>query len=115
MSGSEIFKHAVRKMESACKECLDLASLQKSDISWFVPHQANMRIIESLAKRFGVPLERVYLTIHKHGNTSSSSLGIALDELLGTHTLSSQENILLTAFGFGLTWGACLLTYNKEE
>lgn len=110
MSGSEIFKHAVRKMEMACKECLDLAKLREQDISWLVPHQANLRIIEALAKRFEVPREKVYITIHKYGNTSASSIGIALDELLSNQTVSSGENILLTAFGFGLTWGACLLT-----
>jgi len=114
MSGSEIFKHAVRKMESACKECLDSASLQEKDISWLVPHQANMRIIESLAKRFEIPLEQVYTTIHKYGNTSASSVGIALDELYKTNTFSSGQNVLLTAFGFGLTWGACLLTYEED-
>lgn len=110
MSGNEIFKHAVRKMESACKKCLDQASLQESDISWLVPHQANMRIIDALAKRFVIPAERVYVTIHKFGNTSSSSLGIALDELLRTQSIQPKVNILLTAFGFGLTWGAAILT-----
>jgi 3-oxoacyl-[acyl-carrier-protein] synthase III len=110
MNGSEIFKHAVRKMESACKECLDLAGLKESDISWLIPHQANMRIIDSLAKRFAIPNDRVYITIHKYGNTSASSVGIALDELLSTKTILPGENILLTAFGFGLTWGSAILT-----
>ena len=110
MTGNEIFKHAVRKMEGACKECIDAAGLQESDIRWLVPHQANMRIIEALSKRFEIPPERVYITIHKYGNTSASSIGIALDELLRTHTVNPGENILLTAFGFGLTWGAAILT-----
>lgn len=113
MSGNEIFKHAVRKMESACKECLDMNGLQESDISWLIPHQANMRIIEALAKRFEIPTERVYITIHKYGNTSASSIGIALDELLRNHTINPKENILLTAFGFGLTWGAAVLTCDQ--
>jgi 3-oxoacyl-[acyl-carrier-protein] synthase-3 len=115
MSGNEIFKHAVRKMESACKECLELASLKQSDISWLVPHQANMRIIEALAKRFDIPSERVYLTIHKYGNTSASSIGIALDELLRSTTINPKEHLLLTAFGFGLTWGAAILTYEDPQ
>ena len=115
MSGNEIFKHAVRRMEFACKKCLDLAHLQESDINWLVPHQANMRIIESLAKRFAIPMEQIYVTIHKYGNTSASSIGIALDELLRTQRIADRENILLTAFGFGLTWGACLLTYELES
>lgn len=112
MSGNEIFKHAVRKMESACKECLDLAGLKEDQISWLVPHQANMRIIEAMAKRFEVPMERVYMTIHKYGNTSASSIGIALDELARSCPLSN-EHILLTAFGFGLTWGAAILTHQS--
>ncbi len=114
MTGSEIFKHAVRKMENACKVCLDQSGLKESDISWLIPHQANMRIIEALAKRFEVPRERVYVTIHKYGNTSASSIGIALDELLHKEEIKEGENLLLTAFGFGLTWGATLLT-NQEN
>lgn len=109
MSGSEIFKHAVRKMEAACKECLDQSGLKENDISWLIPHQANIRIIEALAKRFEIPSDRVFLTIHKYGNTSASSIGIALDELLRTHAISPNANLLLTAFGFGLTWGSALL------
>lgn len=111
MDGKEVFKHAVRRMEAASKESIEKAGLQESDIAWFVPHQANMRIIESLAKRFNVPTERVFVTIHKYGNTSASSLGIALDELLHEKKLDKGENILLTAFGAGLTWGAAVLTH----
>jgi len=110
MNGSEIFKHAVRKMEQACKDCLDIAGIKESEISWLIPHQANMRIIQALGKRFEVPMERVYVTIHKYGNTSASSIGIALDELLHTQKLEENSHLLLTAFGFGLTWGAALLT-----
>ncbi len=111
MEGKEVFKHAVRRMESASKESIEKSGLLESDISWFVPHQANLRIIESLAKRFNVPTEKVFVTIHKYGNTSASSLGIALDELLREKSLEAGENILLTAFGSGLTWGAAVLTH----
>ncbi len=111
MEGKEVFKHAVRRMESASKKCLDRAGLTEGEISWFIPHQANMRIIDAIAKRFEIPKERVFLTIHKYGNTSASSVGIALDELVRQHGLSSGENVLLTAFGSGLTWGASVLTY----
>ena len=110
MEGKEVFKHAVRRMEAASKDSIEKSGLQESDISWFVPHQANMRIIESLAKRFNVAPEKVFVTIHKYGNTSASSLGIALDELLREKKLDKGENILLTAFGSGLTWGASVLT-----
>jgi 3-oxoacyl-[acyl-carrier-protein] synthase-3 len=111
MEGKEVFKHAVRRMEAASKQSLDGAGLREEQISWLIPHQANMRIIEAIAKRFQVPMERVYLTIHKYGNTSASSLGIALDELLRERTVACGESILLTAFGAGLTWGASVLTY----
>ena len=111
MAGNEVFKHAVRRMESACKECLEAASLLESDISWLIPHQANMRIIDAIAKRFQhLPPERIYKTVHKYGNTSASSVGIALDELLREREVKEGEHILLTAFGGGFTWGAAVLT-----
>jgi 3-oxoacyl-[acyl-carrier-protein] synthase III len=113
MEGKEVFKHAVRRMESACKECIERAGLTESQISYLVPHQANIRIIEAIAKRFDVPMERVYITIHKYGNTSASSVGIALDELLREKKIDKGEHLLLTAFGAGLTWGAAVLTYGK--
>ncbi len=111
MEGREVFKHAVRRMESSSKECIDKAGLQESDISWLVPHQANNRIIEAIAKRFQVPNERVYVTVDKYGNTSASAVGIALDELLNEQTIASGENVLLTAFGAGLTWGSTVLSH----
>lgn len=115
MEGKEVFKHAVRRMEAACKECIDRVGLKEEEISFLIPHQANARIIETIAKRFNIPMERVYLTIHKYGNTSASSVGIALDELLEEKKLPVGANILLTAFGSGLTWGACILTKEKES
>jgi len=111
MEGKEVFKHAVRRMEAASKETLEKAGLSEGDISWLVPHQANMRIIEALGKRFNVPMEKVFVTIHKYGNTSASSIGIALDELLQEKNVAAGENVLLTAFGAGLTWGAAVLTH----
>jgi len=110
MAGNEVFKHAVRRMESACKECLDLAGVSEQDISWLVPHQANVRIIDAMGKRFEhLPSDRIYKTLHKYGNTSASSVGIALDELLKSNLTKPGQQILLTAFGGGLTWGAALL------
>jgi 3-oxoacyl-[acyl-carrier-protein] synthase-3 len=111
MEGKEVFKHAVRRMEFASKEALDRSGLKEEEISYLVPHQANLRIIEALAKRFEVPFEQVFVTIHKYGNTSASSLGIALDELLKEKAPASGDNILLTAFGAGLTWGAAVLSH----
>lgn len=111
MEGKEVYKHAVRRMESSSKECLDGTGLKEEEISWLIPHQANIRIIESVAKRFQVPMERVYVNLHKYGNTSAPSVGIALDEFLKEKELTKGQNLLLTAFGAGLTWGSTILTY----
>lgn len=110
MDGKEVFKHAVRRMSSAAKECLEKAGLKDEDISWIVPHQANIRIIEALAKGFNISHERVYKTIHKYGNTSASSVAIALEELMHQEKIEKDEHLLLVGFGAGLTWGAIILT-----
>ena len=111
MEGNEIFKHAVRRMEYASKKCLENAGVLEGDVSWLVPHQANIRIIDAIAKRFEhLPQERIFKTLHKYGNTSASSVGIALDELRKQQDVQVGEHLLLTAFGAGLTWGAALLT-----
>jgi 3-oxoacyl-[acyl-carrier-protein] synthase-3 len=110
MAGNEVFKHAVRRMESASKECLEAAQVDEKEIAWVIPHQANIRIIDAMAKRFEhLPPERVFKTVHKYGNTSASSVGIALDELLRAEMAKPGEKILLTAFGAGFTWGAAVL------
>jgi len=110
MEGKETYKHAVRRMEAAATLCLEKVGCHQDQISYMIPHQANMRIIEGLAKRFDVSLEKVYITIHKYGNTSASSCGIALDELVREKPFQKGENLLLVAFGAGLTWGASVLT-----
>lgn len=110
MSGNEIFKQAVRKMAAASKLCLEKANLREEEISGLLSHQANIRIIEAVAKQFAIPKEKIYLTIHKYGNTSASSIAIALHELLEEKKFQKGEHLLLTAFGIGLTWGASILT-----
>ena len=92
---------------------MDKVGLTEKDLSWLVPHQANIRIIEAIAKRFEIPMERVFMTIEKYGNTSASSIGIALDELLEEKEIAFGDNILLTAFGAGLTWGSSILTKER--
>ncbi|MEI8300808.1 MAG: beta-ketoacyl-ACP synthase III [Chlamydiota bacterium] len=114
MEGKETYKHAVRRMESAAIQCLEKVGCVEEDLSYLIPHQANMRIIEALAKRFKMPMEKVFLTIHKYGNTSASSCGIAFDELILEKELHEGEKILLVAFGAGLTWGAVILTKHKR-
>lgn len=110
MAGNEVFKHAVRRMEAACKECIEAAGSSEDEITYLIPHQANLRIIDAIAKRFEhLPSERIFKTVHKYGNTSASSIGIALDELCRNYKVAPTDQILLTAFGGGLTWGAALL------
>ena len=109
MQGSEVFKHAVRNMIRACESALDATGLTGEDIDWLIPHQANMRIIDAIASRFNIDDAKVFKTIQKYGNTSSSSIGIALEECLDEHPLKEGGHLLLTAFGAGLTWGAAVL------
>lgn len=114
MVGNEVFKHAVRRMSTAAKEALSGQGLSDADVSWIVPHQANTRIIDAIAKNFQIPDERVYKTIHKYGNTSAASIGITLDELMHEKKIEIGEHILLVAFGGGLSWGAAVLTKQTE-
>ncbi len=115
MDGREVFKHAVRKMSGAAQECLEKAGLKTTDIKWLVPHQANMRIIDAIAKGFQIPDEVVYKTVQKYGNTSASSIPLALKDLSQEHPFAVGEHLLLAAFGAGLTWGAALLTQISGE
>lgn len=112
MEGKELFKHAVRRMASAAEDCLRQNGISLSDISWVVPHQANARILDAVAKAFAIDDSKVYRTVHKFGNTSASSISLALDELVHSSGLNQGDNILLAAFGAGLTWGAALLRKN---
>lgn len=110
MDGKEVFKHAVRRMSQSARESLGKAGIVEQQISWLVPHQANLRIMDAIAKGFDIPADRMYKTVQKYGNTSASSLAIALDELTREHKIQKGEHILLVAFGAGLTWGASVLT-----
>lgn len=110
LKGKEVFKYAVKQMTASAEACLKKANLRHEDIKWFVPHQANGRIMDAMARQLEIDGSKVYRTIEKYGNTSASSIGIALDELMQEKTLNEGEHILLTAFGGGLTWGASLLT-----
>jgi len=114
MSGREVFKHAVRRMKSSVEECLDRANLSESDISWVIPHQANLRILDALAKNMKISPDRFCKTVHKYGNTSAPSCAITLDELLQEQDIREGEHLLMVAFGAGLTWGATVLTKVKE-
>ncbi len=109
MNGKEVFKHAVRRMELAAKSCLETEQLEEKNLRWLVPHQANMRIIDALAKRFDIPSDRVATTIKQYANTSASTIPIALYDILKKGAVEPHDLFLLVAFGGGLTWGASIL------
>ncbi|RLJ69953.1 3-oxoacyl-[acyl-carrier-protein] synthase III [Hydrogenivirga caldilitoris] len=111
MKGRELFKVAVRNMEEACREVLETSGVPPEDISLIIPHQANVRIINALAEKLGIPMERVYINIDRYGNTSAASIPIALHEAIEEGRLKRGDLVLMTAMGGGLTWGAALLRY----
>ena len=111
MNGREVFKHAVRNMVAVCEEVVLENGLALDDIDLFIPHQANLRIIEAVAKKLGVPEEKVMVTIERFGNTSASTIGIALTEAKAQGRLSPGTKVLLGVFGGGFTWGGALLQY----
>jgi 3-oxoacyl-[acyl-carrier-protein] synthase III len=111
MQGSEVFKIAVNTLGRIVDETLEANGLQKSDIDWLVPHQANTRIITATAKKLGMPMERVVMTVERHGNTSAASIPLAFDEAVRDGRIKRGEVVLMEAFGGGFTWGSVLLTY----
>jgi 3-oxoacyl-[acyl-carrier-protein] synthase III (EC 2.3.1.41) len=111
MKGRELFKLAVKSMEEVCLEVLQRAGLSVEQIDLFVPHQANIRIVEALAERLNLSMEKVYSNIHKYGNTSAASIPIALTEAYLEGRLKRGDLVLMTAMGGGLTWGAVLIRF----
>ncbi|MFH1825583.1 MAG: beta-ketoacyl-ACP synthase III [Candidatus Firestonebacteria bacterium] len=111
MEGNEVFKYAVRGMEKSIDGALKKANLTYKDISLFIPHQANMRIIESLARRMELPKDKVFINLEKYGNTSSASIPLALDEALKTGKIKSKDTILIVSFGSGLTMAAGIIRW----
>ncbi len=111
MQGREVFRYAVSYMAKACIKVLENADLRVDDIDWLIPHQANIRIIEATAEKLNIPKEKVYVNIQKYGNTSVASIGIALDEMIGSGLLKRGQNVLIVSFGAGFTWGATVFRY----
>ena len=111
MNGKEIFKQAVRVMGQVSTDILNCYDYQTEHIDLLIPHQANMRIIESLAKRMRLPMEKLHNNLDRYGNTSGASVGLALDEAFRNGRIKSGELVLLVAFGAGLTWGATLIKW----
>jgi len=111
MEGKEVFKVAVNTLNDMVEEALVANNLEKSDIDWLVPHQANLRIIAATAKKLDLPMERVIVTVEEQGNTSAGSIPLALDEGVRDGRIKRGELLLLEAFGGGFTWGSALIRY----
>ncbi|UCD68301.1 MAG: ketoacyl-ACP synthase III [Betaproteobacteria bacterium] len=111
MDGGSVFKFAVGAFEEVAREVLEAAKMSVADIDWFIPHQANIRIMEATARKLELPLERLISTVEHHGNTSAASIPLALDEAVNAGQIKRGENLLLEGVGGGFTWGGVLLRY----
>ena len=111
MKGNEVFKMAVNTLGRIVDETLAANNMEKSDIDWLVPHQANIRIINATAKKLSMSMDHVVVTVHEHGNTSAASVPLALNEAVRDGRIKRGETILLEAFGGGFTWGSALIKY----
>jgi 3-oxoacyl-[acyl-carrier-protein] synthase-3 len=111
MEGREVFKHAVTNISSVMEETIAKAGLKPTDIDWFVPHQANRRILEGTARKLGIAEDRIVMTLDRHGNTSAASIPLALDAAVKDGRIRKGQLILLEAMGGGFTWGAVLARY----
>ena len=106
MKGNEVFKHAVKRMGEAALEALKMAGLKKEDITYFIPHQANIRIIDATGRRLNIPPEKVYVNIDRYGNVSVASVPISIHELAEEGKLKKGDIVVMDAFGAGFTWAA---------
>ncbi len=111
MKGNEVFKVAVKTLGNVASEALDAAGVDKSELDWLIPHQANTRIIKATAKRLGLPMDKVILTVQDHGNTSAASVPMAFDVAIRDGRVWPGQLVLMEAFGGGFTWGSILMRY----
>jgi len=111
MKGNEVFKVAVRTLGRIVDETLTHNNMEKSDIDWLIPHQANYRIISATAKKLGMTMDQVIVTVDKHGNTSAASVPLALDEAIRSGKIKRGDMLMLEAFGGGFTWASALVKY----
>ncbi|HBC58503.1 MAG TPA: 3-oxoacyl-ACP synthase, partial [Gammaproteobacteria bacterium] len=109
MKGNEVFKVAVKTLGQIVDETLDAHGLSREDVDWLVPHQANIRIIQATARKLKMPMERVVVTVDRHGNTSGASIPLALDEAVRDGRIQKGDLVLLEAFGGGFAWGSALV------
>ncbi len=111
MEGNAVFKMAVNTLDQIVDETLEANNMQKSDIDWLVPHQANIRILQATAKKLDMPMDKVVVTVDKHGNTSAASIPLALDVAVRDGRIKRGDVILMEAFGGGFTWGSALIKF----
>ena len=111
MDGQAVFKLAVGVLEKTAHAALEKAGLSATDVDWLIPHQANIRIMQSTAKRLKLPLEKVIVTVDQHGNTSAASIPLALDVSVRDGRIKKGDTLLLEGVGGGFTWGAVVLNY----
>jgi 3-oxoacyl-[acyl-carrier-protein] synthase-3 len=111
MSGNAVFKMAVKTLDAIVDETLEANGLAKTDIDWLVPHQANIRIIQATGKKLGLDMDRVVVTVDRHGNTSAASIPLAFDTAVRDGRIKKGETVLMEAFGGGFTWGSVLLRF----
>ena len=109
MTGNEVFKVAVKTLGNIATKTLEDAGITKDDLDWLIPHQANIRIIQAMAKRLDMPMEKVILTVQDHGNTSAASVPMALDVARRDGRVKRGQLVLMEAFGGGFTWGTVLM------
>ncbi|MFA7573073.1 MAG: beta-ketoacyl-ACP synthase III [Lutispora sp.] len=111
MDGSEVFKFAIKIMGEAAEKALSLCGMEKEDIDYLIPHQANIRIIESATKRLKISKDKVFVNVDKYGNMSAASIAVALDEAKRTNKLNKGDVVVLVGFGGGLTWGSAVMKW----
>ena len=111
MQGGEVFKMAVKMLGAIVDETLAANGLERGDIDWLVPHQANVRIITATARKLGMSMDKVIMTVARHGNTSAASIPLALDEAVRSGSIKTRDKMLLEGFGGGFTWGSALVQY----
>lgn len=111
MDGKEVFRHAVHRLGEVCDEAMNANGITADDLDWLIPHQANVRIIDSVAQRLAIPPEKIIITVDHHGNTSAASIPLALAEAVGDGRIRPGHLILISALGAGFTWGAALIRW----
>jgi 3-oxoacyl-[acyl-carrier-protein] synthase-3 len=115
MQGREVYKHAVRRMNQIVTDVLERVGVAPDAVDWFVPHQANVRIIQSVQERLGLPAERFYVNIDRYGNTTAATIPLCLDELAEQGKLHAGSKVVLFTFGAGFTWGSCYLVWGETH